>query len=223
MTLKFDVMLFWDNHICMGSWTLEERNKLFPKELKFLDFQRHKGELVLDAGCGAGFDTQNMVNAGCNVVAVDFSLESLRVAHRNCGTANCIQCDIENLPFRSRVFDFAISLGVLHHTPNTEKDIEELKRVVKRNGRCIIMFYNRLYLILHRLLGRVGRFELKYDDPGCPLIKFYTITEIRCKYKIQVFRAFGNRIWIPHFGKLIHLPDSLERYFGFGIYAGWQP
>jgi ubiquinone/menaquinone biosynthesis C-methylase UbiE len=51
--------------------------------------------------------------------------------------------DAENLPFPSNTFDLGYSWGVLHHTPNTEKALAELVRVVRPGGEIKIMLYNR--------------------------------------------------------------------------------
>jgi ubiquinone/menaquinone biosynthesis C-methylase UbiE len=42
--------------------------------------------------------------------------------------------DAENLPFESGYFDLGYSWGVLHHTPDTEKSVRELVRVVRSGG-----------------------------------------------------------------------------------------
>ena len=51
--------------------------------------------------------------------------------------------DAENLPFDRDAFDLGYSFGVLHHSPNTEKAVSELVRVVKPGGELKIMLYNR--------------------------------------------------------------------------------
>ena len=51
--------------------------------------------------------------------------------------------DAENLPFPANTFDLGYSWGVLHHTPNTEKALAELVRVVRPGGEIKIMLYNR--------------------------------------------------------------------------------
>jgi len=71
---------------------------------------------------------------------------------------NIINMDVENLMFEDNAFDLIYSWGVLHHTPNMEKAIDEVYRVLKPGGKIIIMIYNRYSLvglqlyILHGLL-----------------------------------------------------------------------
>ena len=39
--------------------------------------------------------------------------------------------DAENMPFADKSFDIVYSFGVLHHTPDTEKSIAEVHRVLR--------------------------------------------------------------------------------------------
>jgi ubiquinone/menaquinone biosynthesis C-methylase UbiE len=58
--------------------------------------------------------------------------------------------DAENLPFAADSFDLGYSWGVLHHTPDTEKAISELVRVIRPGGEIKIMLYNRHSLCAFR-------------------------------------------------------------------------
>ena len=51
--------------------------------------------------------------------------------------------DAENLPYPDNEFDFVYSFGVLHHTPDMEKCISEIYRVLKPGGICWIGVYNK--------------------------------------------------------------------------------
>ena len=53
------------------------------------------------------------------------------------------EADAGNLPFSDDSFDIVFANGVLHHTENTESAIDEMYRVVKPGGKCIVMLYSR--------------------------------------------------------------------------------
>ncbi len=55
--------------------------------------------------------------------------------------------DSESLPFKDNYFDFIYSWGVIHHTPNTQKAIDEIYRVLKPSGEICVMLYNRKSLV----------------------------------------------------------------------------
>jgi ubiquinone/menaquinone biosynthesis C-methylase UbiE len=52
-----------------------------------------------------------------------------------------LQSDAENLPFADGAFDIVYSNGVLHHTTDTGKAMDEVYRVLRPGGRAVIMLY----------------------------------------------------------------------------------
>lgn len=103
-----------------------------------------KDRLVLDAGCGTGRHTFHAARSGAReVIAVDFS-QAIEVAARNNrenANTHFIQADIYHLPFRPETFDFAYSLGVLHHLPDPERGFRALVSSVKEGGFINIYLY----------------------------------------------------------------------------------
>ncbi len=94
------------------------------------------GKVVLEGGCGKGRHTHRIARWGArDVVAVDLS-EAVEVAFnatRAMENAHVIQADIYHLPLR-RVFDYAFSVGVLHHLPDPRAGFKSLVSKVKPNG-----------------------------------------------------------------------------------------
>jgi SAM-dependent methyltransferase len=98
------------------------------------DFFRDK--LVLEGGCGKGRHTQLAAQWGTtDVVGIDLSdaVESAFVATRELENAHIVQADIYRLPVRP-VFDYAFSVGVLHHLPDPFGGFRSLASKVKPNG-----------------------------------------------------------------------------------------
>ena len=50
--------------------------------------------------------------------------------------------DAEELPFKENTFGMVYAWGVLHHTPNTEKALKEIYRVLEPSGSIKIMIYH---------------------------------------------------------------------------------
>src|SRR5436853_5635668 len=79
-----------------------------------------KDKVVLEGGCGKGRHTQLAASWGArDIVSFDLSeaVETAFAATRSLENAHIIQADIYHLPLR-RVFDYAFSVGVLHHLPD---------------------------------------------------------------------------------------------------------
>lgn len=95
-----------------------------------------QGKVVLEGGCGKGRHTQLAAGWGArDVVGVDLSdaVETAFAATRNLENAHVVQADIYHLPF-ARVFDYAFSVGVLHHLPDPRSGFRSLAAKVKDGG-----------------------------------------------------------------------------------------
>jgi SAM-dependent methyltransferase len=99
---------------------------------------------VLDAGCGSGKLAVAATEAGARaVVAVDLS-DAVDVAWRNLRDrpgAHVVQASIDQLPLRPAAFDFAYSIGVIHHTPDPGKAFHQIVPLVRPGGRLFVWVY----------------------------------------------------------------------------------
>lgn len=75
-----------------------------------------RGQRVLDAGCGAGRFAEVALQAGANVVALDYSsaVDACYANLRQYTNLHVVQGDIYALPFAPGTFAFVYSLGVLN-------------------------------------------------------------------------------------------------------------
>jgi SAM-dependent methyltransferase len=102
------------------------------------------GLSVLDAGCGSGKFAVAAAEAGARaVVAVDLA-SAVDVAWRNLrdhAGAHVVQASIDHLPLRPAAFDFAYSIGVIHHTPDPGKAFHQIVPLVRPGGRLFVWVY----------------------------------------------------------------------------------
>ena len=107
-----------------------------------------KGKVVLDGGCGIGRHAYFAAGYGAkDVIGMDLS-SAVETAFRNFGrlpNAHVVQADIYNPPFKlapkGGPFDFAYSIGVLHHLPEPRAGFESLLRFVKPGGTIFAWIY----------------------------------------------------------------------------------
>ncbi|MFL6466506.1 MAG: methyltransferase domain-containing protein [Pyrinomonadaceae bacterium] len=102
-----------------------------------------KDKVVLEGGCGKGRHTKLAAEWGAKeVVGIDLGdgVESAFAVTRGLPNAHIVQCDIYKLPFK-RVFDYAFSIGVLHHTPDPKKAFTALAGKVKKGGHISAWVY----------------------------------------------------------------------------------
>jgi SAM-dependent methyltransferase len=100
----------------------------------------------LDAGCGTGLATALLSDRCQAVVALDFSLNSLRVLKRK-GLRNvvAVQANLARLPFKDDVFDACVCANTLQHIqPRGPQGrvIAELKRVTKEDGKLSVSVHH---------------------------------------------------------------------------------
>ena len=100
------------------------------------------GKLVLDAGCGAGRFSEVALNFGAALVAVDYSSAVMAAQKNLTGTDKLIvQGDLAALPISSETFDYIYCIGVLQHTSNPKRIVQELIRCLKIEGELTLTFY----------------------------------------------------------------------------------
>ena len=108
------------------------------------------GKEVLEIGPGSGGHSALFASYGARVTGIDLTAERARATgakFRLMGaralSCHAVQGDAETLPFADCTFDIVYSNGVLHHTPDTERAVDEVFRVLKSGGRAVIMLYCR--------------------------------------------------------------------------------
>jgi len=144
------------------------------------DFSNARGLKVLEIGCGLGTDGAQFAEAGADYTGVDLTEAAVELARKRFELFNLSgtfqTADAENLHFADEGFDLVYSHGVLHHTPDTEKAIREIHRVLRPGGRAVVMLYHRgsyNYRVNIALLRRAGAHLLKWE-PGVKLINKIT-------------------------------------------------
>ena len=103
------------------------------------------GKRVLDAGCGGGRYARLLGEHGANVLAVDLS-SAVDAAATLCGdlpNVRVVQADLIDLPLRDESFDFAFSIGVLHHGPDPRRAFAQVASKVRRGGKLAVWLYRR--------------------------------------------------------------------------------
>lgn len=102
-----------------------------------------KGKTLLEVGSGAGRFTELFVKAGALVHSLDLSV-AVEVNKENIGFADnyqIAQASVYEIPYPTESFDVVVCLGVIQHTPDTEKTIDCLWEMVKPGGLMVIDHY----------------------------------------------------------------------------------
>jgi SAM-dependent methyltransferase len=235
---------FWDANPCGGQWQdyaafLGWYRRTEPYMFDTVDAFDWDGLKVLEIGCGQGALVNHLSGRGASMVGVDMSPASLRRAAAGAHElgleqhVRLLQADAERLPFPDATFDRVVSFGVLHHTPDTSHAVAELRRVLRPEGRAIVMLYRtgnpkwlatRVLRSFARFLDRRSgtlvdrsRADLQVNDSrgtallelfGVPTLKAYSNRESRAMF--AAFEDLNIRNCQPGFQRLADIKPILR-------------
>ena len=155
---------------------LKKRFKSF-KKINFNSFFKNK--LILDAGCGNGRYSFALANLNPKkVIGIDFGNLGLSVGKKTFKYKNLElkQANVLKIPYKDNSFDFVLSNGVIHHTEDFKKGIQEIVRVCKPGGDIYIYLYGKGGLFwssrkkMNRLMKKIPQEYTKkiLDEIGMP-------------------------------------------------------
>lgn len=101
------------------------------------------GEVIAEAGSGAGRFTEVLVRTGAQVLSFDLST-AVNANYKNNGhhpNLLLFQADIRAAPIREGSMDRVVCLGVVMSTPNPEATFRSLARYVRPGGELVIDCY----------------------------------------------------------------------------------
>jgi ubiquinone/menaquinone biosynthesis C-methylase UbiE len=136
------------------------------------------------------------------------AIENTKIRFKVLGLNSSLHTDnAEELSFESNSFDAVYSWGVLHHSPNTKKCFEEVRRALKPGGFAKIMIYHKyaptgwmLWVKYALLKGRPLKkiSEIYSEHLEFPGTKAYTVNEAQkltrffSESEIKVQLSFGD-------------------------------
>jgi len=196
-----DVKQYWSTHVNdvevikapLGSTEfLDElvryRYEKMPYLLEIVTSPSLRHKHILEIGCGPGIDLIHLAATGARVTAIDLTPEGVFLARRHLELrglqATVREGNAERLQFDDGAFDMVYSHGVLHHTVDTQRAINEAWRVLKPGGEAIIMLYHRNSWFWW--LSKLSRTPVEHAEADAPIVRAYSVREAR-----QLFHAFS--------------------------------
>ncbi len=179
-------------------WRVADRFLVDPAEFE--------GQLVLDAGAGAGDQSRWLVNRGARVVSIDLSAAIAVVASklRLCSNWCGIQGDITALPLADDEFDIVYCEGVIQTTRDSALAVRELCRTLREGGRILATHYGKS----SRLRGRL---KLALTNA--------LRTRLSRSERFRLLLLTGNLAALAH----IPLLGRLLRLSGIAVYSPLMP
>ena len=183
--------------------------------LKYLRGKEFKQ--VVDLGCGYGefgLEVANMVRGG--LIGLELSDRECEVSKKN--GISVVQTDLNDpLPLKDKSVDLAISIQVIEHLIQTDKFLDEVKRVLKKDGVFLMTTVN-LAAVQYRVMLLLGMqpiclhpsvyqvYPLKKLNPVYghkSVFTFEALKEVLQKHGMKIEKAYTHTIYL--------MPEWLSR------------
>lgn len=188
----------------------------------FIDYRSLAAQRVLEIGVGTGIHAALLAQHAADYVGIDLTEYAANTAAERLRLLNLkgrvLRMDAEQLEFDDGAFDFVWSWGVIHHSANTRRIVEQVHRVLRPGGRFIAMVYHRsvwnhyirggLYygVIRGGFLRRRTIHQLIQETTDGAIARYYTVPEWRALagdlFTIKSITIIGHKT------QLIPLPAS---------------
>lgn len=182
------IAAFWQAHPCGDQFVGGARNdyeEFFTQYDRFryreeahipgcLDAMDVAGRRTLEIGIGQGTESEQLIRrralwSGLDLTQEAVSRVGLRLMLRRLPYESIKVGSALRIPYDTASFDVVFSHGVLHHVPDIHSAQREIRRVLKPDGRLVVMVYAKYslnYLLSICLLRRFGLAVLYFLRPG---------------------------------------------------------
>lgn len=189
--------------------------------------RREKDALLLDAGCGNGRFLDNAAD-GQPFVAMDISLEMVKLARQRLGRGFFVVGEMERLPFKDGAIDQVVCSRVMQHIVDQPRAIREMARVCRSGGDVIVLALNAWTLHclykeyrmsrLARIVGAPLRWLLRKPYEPWPFTydKYNSLPELARMFRragLCVTARRGGTVGMPWVFYLFSWGRKAQKYF----------
>ncbi|MEO7191065.1 MAG: class I SAM-dependent methyltransferase [Vicinamibacterales bacterium] len=174
-------------------WGIDASRDRFRKETRWSHDLR--GQLILEAGCGAGRFTAHAASTGARVVSFDYSsaVEAAKRNHDQLENVEFLQADIHRLPLRHGLFDKIFCFGVLQHCPDPAVAFRSLVPFLKPGGEIVVDIYRLSWKCLFQ-----GKYYVRPLTRRIPPERLFPLVRAYVKVAYPALalphRVFGSRV-----------------------------
>jgi ubiquinone/menaquinone biosynthesis C-methylase UbiE len=162
-----------------------ETKRRIPLIKKYLD--ANPGDILLDVGGNTG-KTAQFFSQNCNVFVLEPDHKAVEYGKRYRPNIKFIEGFAENIPLPDKYFDKVLASASFHHFSDQDKALEEMKRVLKPDGKIVIMEFDpkttrgKIIKTIESLLHMGSYFyephqlKKKVEDHGLKVLSVESIT-----------------------------------------------
>ena len=189
----------------------------YIEQLLELDLKSKETKYILDAGCGIGGTVVHLAKKYLNIKFIGITIvpEHIQMAkefakenHTNSNT-DFLLIDYLSTRFNSAYFDAIFSIESINYTSQTRGFINEMNRILKTNGKLVIIDAFRTNVPLNPFLNTIYRWYCKGREfPSIVKLnefksflkdeEFGNIVDINLKRNVLPSVIRGNMVSIPY-------------------------
>lgn len=155
---------------------------------------------TLELGCGNGTYSEILAREARHLTATDYSDEMVASSKQRFESLENVTVEKANcfsLSYPEFSFDTVVMANLLHVVPEPEKAVQECKKVLKRNGRLIIVSFTTDGMAVFSKLGMIYRYLKTFGKPP-PTAHKLTVQKTKtilsdCGFKVDQARLIGHR------------------------------
>ncbi|MBT9150146.1 MAG: 27-O-demethylrifamycin SV methyltransferase [candidate division WS2 bacterium] len=223
---SLNINKFYKDHY--ASYLEDNKDLLGPRLKRILElFQKEKPSNILDIGCGNGkfaYLLGKVTNA--EVTGIDVSESAVALA---CQKIEAIRVDVgqDIYPFKDGAFNSVFCGEIIEHLFNTDHLLDEIYRVMAKDGFCILTtpnlaaWYNRISLALGyqpfytevSIYHNVGKLSSKGGMTSTGHIRGFTYRSLKELIEIhnfKIIKAYG--VHDPHIPSPLNIIDRIASF-----------
>jgi ubiquinone/menaquinone biosynthesis C-methylase UbiE len=213
---------------------------------KIIPFGQLGDKDVLEIGVGQGTHAQLLAPRSKSFTGIDLTSNATEMTSQRMKLFNIpgkiLQMDAEDMAFADNSFDFIWSWGVIHHSADTRKVLQEMRRVLRPGGKCAVMVYYRSWWHFYVCGSLRGIFQRRFNKQGSlhrvvqsatdgAIARYYTQREWEqmCNglfnvRSVQIYGLKSEVVPLPHSGLKRFLedlvPDTFARFLTHQLRGG---
>lgn len=116
--------------------SLKELSPVYRNKMNFVKENIKSGKRILDVGCGYG-EHKKAIKGKAKIYGLDIDKYALTEQKR------IVCANAKKIPFKRNNFETVICVDVIEHIDKDNEVIQEIRRVLKKNGKLIITVPNK--------------------------------------------------------------------------------
>jgi len=179
---------YWNNDAANYDAHAKKSHKAYQTIIAHIKNEISTEMDILDMGTGTGEIPIGICSNAKSINAIDFSPEMIRIArakaHKN-GIKNIsfLVEDGNQLNFQDNSFDVILIINLLHVVPKPENIINEAKRLIKKEGKIIVVSFLNNENLKSKLISYVMKSK---GHPVTTPFNSNTICEFIIKYSLKI-------------------------------------